>query len=87
MLDTQNEGNWDAISGVTEGALNAYILSLFTPQDQNDAINLLESFWSIMGENNVYDNYDFGMLEGFVLHDSIVKGDPLMNIIDEVFGN
>jgi predicted acylesterase/phospholipase RssA len=40
-----------------------------------------------MGDRKVYDNYDLGMLEGFVFHDGIVKGDPMMDIIDEVFGN
>ena len=40
-----------------------------------------------MGDRKVYDNYDFGMLEGYVFHDGIVKGDPMMEIIDEVFGN
>jgi predicted acylesterase/phospholipase RssA len=33
MLENPNEGKWDAISGVTEGALNAYILSLFAPDE------------------------------------------------------
>lgn len=40
-----------------------------------------------MGDRKVYDNYDFGMLEGYVFHDGIVKGEPMMEIIDEVFGN
>ena len=33
MLENPNEGKWDAISGVNEGALNAYILSLFAPDE------------------------------------------------------
>ena len=33
MLENPNESHWDAISGVTEGALNAYILSLFAPDE------------------------------------------------------
>jgi predicted acylesterase/phospholipase RssA len=87
MLENEQEGKWDAISGVTEGALNAYIVSLFTPDDQSSAIELLDSFWALMGSKSVYNNYDFGMIEGYVMHDGIVKGEPLMDIIDEVFGN
>lgn len=33
MLENPNESHWDAVSGVTEGALNAYILSLFAPDE------------------------------------------------------
>lgn len=40
-----------------------------------------------MGSKSVYNNYDFGMIEGYVMHDGIVKKEPLMDIIDEVFGN
>lgn len=83
MLETSN---WDAISGVTEGALNAYILSLYD-NEPLAAADHLHKFWTYLGSKIVYENYDLGILEGLLVQDSIYKGEPLMKIIDEVFGN
>lgn len=40
-----------------------------------------------MGEENIYSNFDYGLLEGLIFQDSLVKSDPLMELIDEEFGN
>ena len=47
-------GSWDAISGVTEGALNAYILSLYKDEPLA-AADHLHKFWTFLGSNAVYD--------------------------------
>lgn len=40
-----------------------------------------------MGNESIYSNFEYGLLEGLIFQDSLVKADPLMNIIDEEFGN
>lgn len=35
----------------------------------------------------MYSNYNFGIPEGYIFHDGIVNGYPMMEIIDEIFGN
>ena len=78
-------GSWDAVSGVTEGALNAFILS--QSSDAQKATQQLTSFWSTMGRSKVYDNYALGMLEGLVFGDSLFDAKPLHDLIDEQFGS
>jgi len=34
--DQNSSGSWDAISGVSEGALNAYILSLYSSKNKDN---------------------------------------------------
>ena len=84
MLES-NENYWDAVSGVTEGALNAYLVSLF--DDPKASSEELFKFWSYLGEKDVYDSFSYGAIEGMMIHDSLYKSDPLMNILEEVFGN
>ena len=83
-------GTWDAVSGVTEGALNAYILSLReneqSVEDVSATMKDLSTFWAKMGAEEVYAGHSFGMLEGLVLRDGVFRADPLMKLIDEVFG-
>jgi predicted acylesterase/phospholipase RssA len=47
-------GSWDAISGVTEGALNAYILSLYKDEPLA-ASDHLHKFWTYLGSTDVYE--------------------------------
>jgi hypothetical protein len=75
-------GTWDAVSGVTEGALNAYILSLHenekTIGEVSASMKALNTFWTRMGQAPVYEAHTFGALEGLLLHDGVFKADPLM---------
>lgn len=81
------KGGYDAISGVTEGALNAYILSLYERDEPLAAADHLNKFWSYLSQKSVYQNYDLGVMEGLLVQDSMYKSDPLLNLIDEVFAN
>ena len=63
MLETSS---WDAISGVTEGAINAYILSLYKDEPLA-AADHLRKFWTYLGSNTVYENYEYGALEGLIM--------------------
>ena len=44
------QGGYDAISGVTEGALNAYILSLYQKDEPLAASDHLNKFWSFLSQ-------------------------------------
>jgi hypothetical protein len=69
---------WDAVSGVTEGAINAYLLSL----QGDDVANSLESFWLDVGSSRVYENYEFGLAEAVAFEDGLYKSDPLFDLLD-----
>lgn len=83
-------GTWDAVSGVTEGALNAYILSMHEKENSmaevSATMKALTDFWGKMGAVDVYEGHPFGIIEGLVLRDGVFKADPLMKLIDELFG-
>ena len=80
-------GGWDAISGVTEGALNAYILSLYGKDESLAASDHLNKFWNNIASNKVYENYDLGPVEGMMIQDSLYKGEPLMEFIEQEFAD
>ena len=80
-------GGWDAVSGVTEGALNAYILSLYEKDEGLAASDHLNKFWSYMASKKVYENYEMGPVEGMITKDSLYNGEPLMDLIDEMFAD
>mmetsp|Transcript_17933 Transcript_17933/g.30505 ORF Transcript_17933/g.30505 Transcript_17933/m.30505 type:complete len:285 (+) Transcript_17933:190-1044(+) len=81
--------SWDAVSGVTEGAINAYILSLYKPdvsEEQAKALEHLETFWKQIGESKVTSNYALGVPYALVFEKGLYKPDPLYSILDEQFG-
>lgn len=88
--DTFN-GTWNAVSGVTEGAFNAYLISLHENEKSTDAVHetvkSLKNFWIKVGSDSVYKSHTFGLLEGLVFRDGIYKADPIEKLIDEEFGS
>lgn len=77
--------HWDAISGVTEGAINAYLLSLLAdePQDASDA---LEEFWHDIGKKHVVNHHPGGWMQGVLLEDGMYGNSKLFDLLDEHFG-
>jgi len=84
-------GTWNAVSGVTEGAFNAYLISLHENENSTTAIKTtaksLTDFWVKLGTSPVYQQHTFGLLEGIVFRDGIYRADPLMKLIDAEFGS
>ena len=62
--------HWDAISGVTEGAINAYILSL-NADEPKDASDALEEFWHEIGSRHVISHHPGGWVQGVLLEDGM----------------
>jgi predicted acylesterase/phospholipase RssA len=78
------------VSGVTEGAINAYILSLYDaaqPEEQEKAVNHLKSFWETIGDSKVIDEYMFGPLQGLLVEDGLFMPNSLYQILDTEFVN
>ena len=44
------------------------------------------SFWKRIGASGVYENYLLGALEGLIVQDGLYKSEPLMDILDDEFG-
>jgi len=85
------EGTWNAVSGVTEGAFNAYLISLHENENStaavHDTVKSLKDFWIKVGSDSVYKSHTFGFLEGLVFRDGVYKADPIEKLIDEEFGS
>ena len=51
------EGTWNAVSGVTEGAFNAYLISLHENENStaavHDTVKSLKDFWIKVGSDSV----------------------------------
>lgn len=77
--------HWDAISGVTEGAINAYILSLNADEAQ-DASDALEEFWHDIGRKHVVAHHPGGWVQGAILEDGMYRNHKLFEYLDDAFG-
>lgn len=51
--------NWDVVTGVGSGALNAAILSMYTVDQTKAASEKLETFWKDLKTENVYTPNDW----------------------------
>lgn len=55
---------WDAVYGVSVGAINALHMAMFNSADAPAAAQTLEEFWlAIRGNGDVYQGWPFGMVD------------------------
>ena len=55
---------WDAVYGVSVGAINALHMGMYGSADALEAAVTLEEFWlAIVGNNTVYEPWPFGMVD------------------------
>ena len=77
----QQQGQWDLITGVSAGSINALYLSSIEPQDEIKFIPLYESLWSSLKNSDIYSPSLF--LNG----QSVLSTNPLRNTLNKYFHN
>lgn len=80
---------WDAVFGVSVGALNALHVAMHAPSEQDDGARSLEAFWlAIRGNDDVYKGWPLGMVDLvdiLMVKGSIYDTSPLENFIRQRF--
>ncbi len=78
------EVEWDVVTGISVGSINAAALSIFSPGDEKAGSDFLVNTWrSIKGSKDIYQNWFAGPLEGLVFKTGLFDTTPLRNIIKE----
>jgi predicted acylesterase/phospholipase RssA len=77
--------SYDAVSGVSGGALNAVILSSFAKGDESSAVDKLRSFWTDAGNTDLYKDWFGGVLRGLFFEGGIYNSKPLEDFIKKEF--
>jgi len=62
------------------------IVSQYGVGEEHELSEALKTFWeeTIAGKT-VFEQYTLGAIEGFALHDSLFKGEPLYTLIEDEF--
>jgi predicted acylesterase/phospholipase RssA len=76
---------WDAVSGVSGGALNAVLLSNFAKGDEKSAVDKLHSFWTDAGRTDLYKSWLGGVVRGLFFEGGIYNSKPLEDFIKKEF--
>ena len=74
-LHNENK-RWDIITGISAGSINGMMLGMFSPDNQNDGIQLLRDVWLNISSNDIYrwnwnPIYDQSLLDSSPLNKTI----------------
>jgi hypothetical protein len=69
---------WDVITGVSAGAINAGYISQFKIGDEKTMVQNLVSLWSQITSDNIYQSWDGGMVQGILFESSIFDESPVV---------
>ena len=80
---------YQVVSGVSLGAINAHIFSQHEAGDEVNAAKALVKFWEKLAEDNkdLVQSWSWGMLYGFYYENSLYNADNLYKFIDDYFHN
>lgn len=83
------EIQYDVVTGISVGAINAASFALHKKGDEAKCVNWMNELWLNMTSANIYSNWNFGMLEGVAfqegLYNNAVGEKYLSGIFNENF--
>lgn len=88
-MKATREGEYQVVSGVSLGALNAHIIGQFPVGEELKASYKLVDFWTKLGEFNgkLAESWSWGMIYGFFYENSLYDATKLYDFIAEYFNN
>ena len=75
---------YDVISGVSAGALNATVLAGWEPGKEKEMVSWLCDLWSNLKTSDVWQDWKYGKLEGLTTKHGIVDNSPLLALLRNV---
>lgn len=79
------EAQYDIITGISLGAFNGAILSTFPLGQEKQAASVLENFWITLKRKDIYKNWTFGAIEGFLFKESLYNNSVEYNKLETYF--
>lgn len=83
-LIPKEERAYDVVSGLSMGAVNAFILGMHAPGDEQAAVNEILDFWQNLEEKKVYKNWFLGFLQGVTAKSGLYDTEPYTKTISEL---
>ena len=84
LLDPK-ERAYDAVSGVSGGAINTVLLSAFDKGQEAEASDRMEQFWLNATNNTLYKNWLGGIARGFIFEGGLYNSAPLETFLKKEF--
>lgn len=82
-----SELEYDVVSGISVGSINAAGLALFERGKEAEAMDYLKNLWETMGSEQVWKYWDgFEPYQALFKHSGILDNSPLKATLDQVFG-
>ena len=81
------DAEYEVVSGISVGAINAHILSQFRIGRERQAADKMVHFWEELGErnHNLVKSWSWGMIYGFFYENSIYDARDLYDFIAQFF--
>jgi len=79
-----DEINWDIVTGVSVGSMNAFAIAIHAPGDEKGASELLMNLWTGINSSLVYQSWPGGISSGIYAHSGIYNNQPLRDYIKEL---
>jgi predicted patatin/cPLA2 family phospholipase len=85
LVELANDTEWDVITGISVGALDAAALSIFEVGKEKEAVEfLLENWRNIKSSNDIYDNWWGGPLYGLFFKTGLYDTTPLKKMLNSI---
>lgn len=78
------EAQWDVVTGIGLGALNAGIVGQVAQGQEASAVNTLTNFWSNFTFSQVYTDWPGGLITGLLLESGLYDSSPLKKTISKL---
>lgn len=80
-----SEIQYDVISGVSVGALNAAALAQFAKGDEGNMTSFLLDIWTNIQSSDVFQDWPGGIIDGIIFRPSIYDTSPLTTFLEQHF--
>jgi predicted acylesterase/phospholipase RssA len=80
----KEERAYDVVSGISMGAVNAFILGMHAPGDEEAAVNEILKFWLNLEQKMVYQNWFLGFLEGLTVKSGLYNNEPYTKTMNDL---
>ena len=84
---TSDDWSYDAVSGISGGALNAVLLSSFEKGQEAAAADKMEQFWRDATHTPLYKNWFGGIARGLFFEGGLYNSAPLQEFLSKQFFN
>lgn len=81
------ERAYDAVSGVSGGAINAVILSNYTKGEEQAAAERMKKFWVDAANTQLYKNWFGGIARGLFFEGGLYNSAPLEDFLTKEFAD